>query len=51
MTGEEEFDSTGLESAKSCVIYEVIERETTVISAAREASLSHFYNIPTNYNK
>lgn len=46
-----EFDQTLLESAKSSLIFEIIEREKTVGDLVSQAILNSFKGIPKDYNK
>lgn len=45
------FDDTLLESAKSSLIFEIIEREKTVSLLDQQALLSSFKGVPLDYNK
>jgi Zn-dependent M16 (insulinase) family peptidase len=51
VTGANRFDEVQLESAKSCVIYEIVEKEDTPSSAAFQALYSHFCRVPHNHNR
>lgn len=46
-----EFDLTLLESAKSSLIFEIIEREKTVGDLVSQAMLNSFKGVPKDYNK
>lgn len=46
-----EFDQTLLESAKSSLIFEIIEREKTVGDLVQQAMLNSFKGVPKDYNK
>lgn len=46
-----EFDQTLLESARSSLIFEIIEREKTVSLLEQQAFLSSFKGVPLDYNK
>lgn len=46
-----EFDQTLLESARSSLIFEIIEREKTVCHLEQQAFLSSFKGVPLDYNK
>lgn len=46
-----EFDQTLLESAKSSLIFELIEREKTVGDLVSQAMLNSFKGVPKDYNK
>lgn len=45
------FDKTLLESARSSLIFEIIEREKTVGDLVSQAMLNSFKGVPTDYNK
>ncbi len=51
VSGRDKFEELEIESAKSCVIYEIIAREKTQSSAARQATLSHFRRVSVDYHK
>ena len=44
--GDEEFDETEFEAAKSSLIFEVIEEEKTVSDAADQSILYYFRGLP-----
>lgn len=46
-----EFDATLLESARSSLIFEIIEREKTVGDLVQDALLNSFKGVPAAYNK
>lgn len=46
-----EFDKTLLESARSSLIFEIIEREKTVGDLEQQAILNSFKGVPLDYNK
>uniref|UniRef100_A0A336KC94 CSON007777 protein n=1 Tax=Culicoides sonorensis TaxID=179676 RepID=A0A336KC94_CULSO len=48
---ESEWDSTLLESARSSLIFEIIEREKSIGDVVCQALLSTFKDVPVEYNK
>lgn len=46
-----EFDETLMESARSSLIFEIIEREKTVGDLVQQAMLNSFKGVPLDYNK
>jgi len=51
VNGVTEFTDIELETAKSSLTFEVIERETTVTEVSTQSMLAYFRNIPHSYNK
>lgn len=46
-----EFDETLLDSAKSSMIFEIIEREKSIGDVVSQSLLSYFQNVDHDYNK
>lgn len=51
INGENSFSEVEFESAKSSLIFEVIEEEKTVAHVAHQSMLSYFRGVDKNYNK
>jgi len=51
LNGDEEFDETEFEAAKSSLIFEVIEEEKTVSDAADQSILYYFRGLPYTHSK
>ncbi|XP_070567442.1 uncharacterized protein C05D11.1-like isoform X2 [Ptychodera flava] len=51
LTGKTEFDPVQLESSVSSVVFEVIERETTVSDTSKESLLHYFRDTDQDYNR
>ncbi|PVD22506.1 hypothetical protein C0Q70_18320 [Pomacea canaliculata] len=51
LSGENEFSEAELESARSSLIFEIIEEEKTVWDATHQSLLSYLRNVEHNHNK
>lgn len=51
INGENSFSEVELESARSSLIFEIIEEEKTVTKVAQQSLLSYFRGVDHNYNK
>lgn len=51
LEGEEEFDETEFEAAKSSLVFEIIEEEKTVSDAADQSILYYFRGLPATHSK
>lgn len=49
--GVTEFSKVEIESAKSSLTFEVIEKETTVCDVSNQSLLAYLAEVPHSYNK